>query len=82
MGSTSDFNRAGLKNRETYSTDAVLLSIKDGIFRCLSRKNQPKFAGFDFLFQAPLDLLPRERWEAIRGDLLRKRVYCLFAMCT
>ncbi len=65
-----DFDRAMSGSRKAYSNDQALSSIRDGICRCLSRKNKPKFAGFVLLIQAPLlDSLPQERWESIKDDL-------------
>lgn len=64
-----DFDRAMSRQRVMYSTDQALSAIRGGILRCLSRKDKPKFAGFYLLIQAPLRSLPRERWEAIKGDL-------------
>ncbi len=64
-----DFDRAMSRQRVMYPTGQALSAIRGGILRCLSRKDKPKFAGFDLLIQAPLRSLPRERWEAIKGDL-------------
>lgn len=64
-----DFNRAMSKQRVMYTTDHALSAIRDGILRCLSRKNKPKYTGFNLLIEAPLRSLPQERWEAIMIDL-------------
>jgi len=65
----ADFDCAMARQRVMYSTGQALSAIRHGILRCLSRKDKPKFAGFILLIQAPLVSLPRERWEAITGEL-------------
>jgi hypothetical protein len=43
--------------------------LGQGIKQCLSKKNDPKFAGHDLLIEAPLLCLPKERWGLIEDDL-------------
>jgi hypothetical protein len=65
-----EFDRAMASPRIAYATGQALAKIAGGILRCLTKKNNPKFAGFIPLVQAPLLSLPRERWGAV-NDILR-----------
>ncbi len=65
----TEFDRVLSRPRVMYSTGHALSAVRGGIRRCLSRKNELKFAGFILLIQAPLRSLPHERWDAIRDDL-------------
>jgi hypothetical protein len=74
IGLPDDAPRAAFKNalskdRVMYTPDQALLSVKKGVLRCLSRKNDRKFSGFLLLIQAHLLPLPQERWETIMRDL-------------
>lgn len=55
--------------RVMYSTEAALSVVNDGIKRCLQKKNKPKYVGQTLLVEAPLRILPNERWSAIQEDL-------------
>ena len=63
------FDNVMSRRRVMYSPDSALSSTRDGIRRCLSRKNQSRFAGLSLLIQAPLSNLPQQRWKHIRSDL-------------
>jgi hypothetical protein len=65
----AEFESAMAKSRVMYTSDRALSTIGDGILRCLSRKNKPKFSGYTLLIQAPLMSLPRERWNKIKPKL-------------
>jgi len=73
------FDCAMSRARVMYSTNQVLSAIRGGILRCLSRKDKPKFARFILVIQAPLLSVPRERWEAIRGELCEAAAALRFA---
>jgi hypothetical protein len=84
IGLSDDAPRAAFisamsKDRVMYTSDQALLSVKRGVLRCLSRKNEQKFSGLLLLIQAHLLPLPRERWEAIRSDLCAAAADCPFA---
>jgi len=55
-----------------YTTDIALASTTKAIRLCLSKKNDGKYDGMDLLIQGPLNVmtLPRERWTAIKDDLI------------
>lgn len=57
------------KPRSAYSSDAVLKVTSDGIKLCLKKKSKPKYEGHDLLIEAPLNLIPHERWSAVDADL-------------
>ena len=62
-----------------YTTPLALSAIGRGIRRCLTQKDEPKFAGFLLLIEAPLRSLPRQRWEAIKDDLCQAAASLPFA---
>ncbi len=62
------FTTAMARERIMHSSEGLLSTTRDGILRCLTRKNRPKFAGFTLLIQAQLPL-PPERWNAAIVDL-------------
>ena len=68
-GSEDDFRARLAEPQAMYSTDQALQAIADGIKRCLEKKDQQKYAGFDLLIEAPLGCLANECWSSIYGDL-------------
>jgi hypothetical protein len=52
-----------------YPTDTALKVVGNGIKSCLRKKANAKYAGFDLLVEAPLRILPNERWTSIQEDL-------------
>lgn len=65
----SDFDRVMSNPHEMYSTEQALKAIRGSILDRLAAKDRQRFAGFDLLIQAPLSILPRERWDEIKSDL-------------
>jgi hypothetical protein len=67
-----EFERALESEPECYTTEQALNSTKRAISLCLNKKNHSKYASMDLLIQGPLSVstLPRERWRAIKGDLI------------
>lgn len=57
------------RQRVMYSSEATLKVIGNGIKYCLGKKDYPKYAGHDLLIEAPLHILPKERWSRIEDDL-------------
>lgn len=55
--------------RIMYTSTSALARIGSGIKSCLRKKDNPKYAGFDLLIEAPLRTLPKERWSLIYDDL-------------
>lgn len=70
----SEFNHSMSRPRVMYSSEQALEATKQGITRCLSRKNQPeKYRHiYCLLIQAHLNALPRDRWDAIKEELVRE----------
>jgi hypothetical protein len=70
----SVFDNRMSKSRVMYSSEQALEATKQGIMRCLSRKNQPeKYEHvYYLLIQAHLNTLPHERWDAIKEELMRE----------
>ena len=70
--SVEEFDRAFEREPDGYTTDQALHSVKSAIRLCLKNKNHPKYASMDLLIQGPINVatLPRERWRAIRSDLV------------
>lgn len=64
----SQFDEAVKRGRVAYSTAQALAVVRNGLARCLSRKNETKYAGYHLLIQAPLHSLPAERWRQIESD--------------
>lgn len=59
--------------RTMYSSEQALEATKQGIMRCLSKKNHPKYEHvFYLLIQAHLKTLPYERWDTIKEELMRE----------
>ena len=70
--SQADFNSRMSNPRIMFTSDQVLEATKAGILRCLSRKNDHKYANiFCLLIQAHLFTLPKERWGAITEELFQ-----------
>jgi hypothetical protein len=65
-----ELDEALSKPRIAYSTEQALSVVKHSIALRLSGKNRATYAGFTLLIQAPLLLLPNERWKAIHADLM------------
>ncbi|OYX41937.1 MAG: hypothetical protein B7Z02_13700 [Rhodobacterales bacterium 32-67-9] len=77
--SDDDFNalrKSAAKPHEMYSTEQALERFKEGINERLCGKNEPKYKGFILVIDAPLEVLPQERWGAILDDLT-KEASCL-----
>jgi hypothetical protein len=68
----TDFDSVFEREADGYTTDQALASTKKAIELCLMRKNDEKYASMDLLIEGPLNVatLPRERWKAIRTDLI------------
>lgn len=68
----SEFKHRMSRPRVMYSSEQALEATKQGIMRCLSKKNQPdKYRDIYYLLiQAHLNTLPHERWEAIKEELM------------
>jgi hypothetical protein len=67
--SKQNFLTALAKPQSMYSTDQALQAVSHGVKRCLEKKDDQKYVGFDLLIEAPLGCLPNERWSRIQGDL-------------
>jgi hypothetical protein len=67
--SSKAFSDRLARPRVMYSTGSALEVIGNGIKSCLKKKDDPKYAGFDLLIEAPLQSLPNERWNQIQDDL-------------
>jgi hypothetical protein len=65
----SEFQLRMANPRVMFTAQAALTAVKEGILRCLSRKNKPQFQGFILLIQAPMNSLSQDRWSAIQGEL-------------
>ena len=66
----ADFDRRMSNPRIMYTTEQALEATKDGILRCLLRKNDHRYEEvFYLLIQAHLSTLPKERWGAITDEL-------------
>lgn len=65
----SDFKLKMATQRVMFTAASALSAVKDGILRCLSRKNKPRFHGFILLIQAPMNSLSQDRWVAIQPEL-------------
>ena len=68
----ADFNHPLQRPRTMYSTRQALVTVSEGIQRCLEAKDKIKYAGMWLLVLAPLSNLTRERWEAIVPALKQK----------
>ena len=66
--------------RVMYTTDAALMTIGNGIKRCLAKK--AKYAGYDLVLEVPLRCLPNERWALIMKSYVQRRAICLSARFT
>lgn len=67
----SVFDRRMSIPRTMYSSKQALEATKQGILRCLSRKNHRKYEEvFYLLIQAHLNTLPHDRWNAIKEELI------------
>ena len=73
-----DFDTAMAKDQTMHETNFTLSSIKEGILRCLARKNQPIFIGCTLIIEAPMTTLPFERWCSIIDELSAKAVTLYF----
>ncbi|RZV51654.1 MAG: hypothetical protein EX270_10205 [Pseudomonadales bacterium] len=77
--SQNAFNERLSSPRTAFSTDQALEATKNGILRCLSRKNDEKYRGvFCLLIEAHLNTLSSERWGRIRPDLRNAAKYLPF----
>ncbi len=65
----SEFDAAMSRSRVTYTTEHALRAVKDGVLKCICRKNHLKFEGYTLLIEAPLVSLPQGRWIAIEDEL-------------
>jgi hypothetical protein len=65
----AEFSRVMSRQRIAYAPDHACAVVKEGIQRCLSRKDKSRFTNFILAIQAPLLILPRDRWAAIKRDL-------------
>ncbi len=63
------FDIAMSQERTMHATGQLLSAISSGIRRCLLRKNDPRFAGYILVIQAPLDSLPPQRWDQKKDEL-------------
>jgi hypothetical protein len=63
------FARKLASPRIAYSSDDVLRVVTDAVTACLVKKSKPKYTGHDLLIEAPLHLIPRQRWSTIQPDL-------------
>lgn len=69
-GATSEAFRARLdKPRIMYTSDLALRVVTDGIRLCLEKKNKLKYKGLTLVIEAPLGLIPNERWESAHAEL-------------
>lgn len=70
----SVFEHRMSKSRIMHSSEQALEATKQGIMRCLSRKNQSDKYEYVYylLIQAHLNTLPYERWDAIKEELMRE----------
>jgi len=58
-----------------HTPEQALNATKDGIIRCLLKKNDPRYQGiFYLLIQAHLSTLPKERWGAIMEELSQEAI--------
>lgn len=64
------------RGRVMHSSEGALRVVGDGIKSCLRKKDRPEYQGHDLLIEAPLLILPSERWALIEGDL-RAAARCL-----
>jgi hypothetical protein len=68
--SQTDFDRRMSNPHTMFTSDHALESTKEGILRCLSKKNAHRYENIYFLLiQAHLLVLPKERWSIIAGEL-------------
>ena len=63
------FDNAMARGRVMISSDGALVATKEGILRCIRRKNNIRYKGFILLIHAELGILPKPRWNTIVGDL-------------
>ena len=69
--SKADFDRKMSGSRVMYSPEHALEATKNGILSCLKKKNKSKYENVHFLLiKADLSTLPKERWSAIRDELV------------
>lgn len=66
-----DFDKKLNRNRSAYSSQQVLKTVEVAINRCFLKKNNKKYSGHDLLVEAPLGLIPKERWSQIDLGLRR-----------
>jgi hypothetical protein len=67
----SAFDRRMSSSRVMYAPEQALEATKQGILRCLEKKNQPKYEQvFYLLIQAHLNTLPHNRWDVIKYELI------------
>ncbi len=71
-----DFNICMSNSRTMYTSEQALDVTKNGVLRCLSRKNdQNKYEGvFYLLIGAHLTTLPKERWDVIKEELSQEAI--------
>lgn len=66
----TEFDDSMIRARKVYSTVQALEATKDGILRCLSKKNHKKYNDvFCLLIQAHLNTLSFEQWGAIQSEI-------------
>lgn len=65
----AEFDAAMARRRTMYSTEHALKAVRDGVLRCMAKKDQPKFAGYILLIEAPFRSIPESRWSAIEDEL-------------
>lgn len=68
--SLDEFGKCMSQPREMYTSEQALEATKDGILRCLSKKDHCRYKEvFYLLIQADLFTLHQERWESLREEL-------------
>ena len=67
--SSTAFRERLSRPRAMYSTEQAVKIVCGGIKRSIEKKNKSKYKDFSLLVEAPLSLLPDERWSAIEDEL-------------
>src|SRR5260221_5495280 len=53
------------RGRVMFVADSKLQATGEGIRRCIKKKSNPKYAGFDLLIEAPFDGISEDRWSGL-----------------